>query len=83
MMNPNDSYDDFDTQIQSDELIPDGYEDRDDSRDPRDFAPQSGDDDGDYGYGEDAPVDIDGGYDADGYYGDDRDGYDGGDDFPW
>lgn len=27
MMNPNDNFDDFDTQIQSDELIPDGYED--------------------------------------------------------
>lgn len=67
MTNPNDSYDDFDTQIQSDELIPDGYEDHD----------------GDYGYGEDCPVDIDGGYDADGYYGNDLDGYDGGDDFPW
>lgn len=29
MNEPND-FDDFDTQIQSDELIPDGYEDRDD-----------------------------------------------------
>ena len=67
-MEPTNNFDDFDTQIQSDELIPDGYEDQDD---------------GDYGYGEDCPVDIDGGYDADGYYGDDRDGYDGGDDFPW
>jgi hypothetical protein len=26
-MEPNDNFDDFDTQIQSDELIPDGYED--------------------------------------------------------
>ena len=78
-MEPTNNFDDFDTQIQSDELIPDGYEDHD----------------GDYGYGEDCSVDIDGGYDADGYYGDDRpdldndaygddrDGYDGGDDFPW
>lgn len=54
-MEPNDNFDDFDTQIQSDELIPDGYEDRDD-----DFP------------------------DLDNFaYGDDRDGYDGGDDFPW
>lgn len=29
-MEPNDNFDDFDTQIQSDELIPDGYEDQDD-----------------------------------------------------
>lgn len=34
-MNPNDTFDHFDTHIQSDELIPDGYED-------------SWDDDGDY-----------------------------------
>ncbi len=54
-MEPNDNFDDFDTQIQSDELIPDGYEDRDDDHPDLDnFA-----------------------------YGDDRDGYDGGDDFPF
>ena len=33
-MEPNDNFDDFDTQIQSDELIPDGYEDQDDDSDP-------------------------------------------------
>lgn len=55
---PND-YDDFDTQIQSDELIPDGYEDLDDDSDPEyvKWEPYA--------------------------YGDDRDGYDGGDDFPF
>lgn len=53
---PND-FDDFDTQIQSDELIPDGYEDRDDCEP----------------YEVDPPFDIDYcGYDADGdIYGDD------------
>ena len=42
---PND-FDDFDTQIQSDELIPDGYDDQDDDcePDPRDQAPHCGDD---------------------------------------
>ena len=72
---PND-YDDFDTQIQSDELIPDGYEDQDDDcePDPRDQAPHCGDD---RFWSEDHP-DLDN--DA---YGDDADGYDGGDDFPW
>lgn len=55
-MEPNDNFDDFDTQIQSDELIPDWYEDQDDCEHP----------------------DLDN--DA---YGDDRDGYDGGDDFPF
>ena len=58
-MEPNDNFDDFDTQIQSDELIPDGYEDRDDDSDPE-FVNWERD-----------------------YYGDDRDGYDGGDDFPF
>ena len=58
-MEPNDydSFDDFDTQIQSDELIPDGYEDALDDAE---------------------------GLDLDNFaYGDDRDGYDGGDDFPF
>lgn len=59
-MDPNDTFDHFDTHIQSDELIPDGYED-------------SWDDDGDY---PDFPEDseIDGGFDADGYYGDPYEG---------
>ena len=61
-MEPNDNFDDFDTQIQSDELIPDGYEDRDDCE----------------------PYEVDPPLDLDNFaYGDDRDGYDGGDDFPF
>lgn len=38
MNEPND-FDDFDTQIQSDELIPDGYEDRDDELEEGDWEP--------------------------------------------
>ena len=37
--NDNDNFDDFDTQIQSDELIPDGYEDREDG----DWEPENSD----------------------------------------
>jgi hypothetical protein len=48
-MEPNDNFDDFDTQIQSDELIPDGYEDRDDGEP----------------YEVDPPLDIDYGHDYD------------------
>lgn len=33
-MEPNDNFDDFDTQIQSDELIPDWYEDQLEEGDP-------------------------------------------------
>jgi hypothetical protein len=62
-MEPNhndDSFDDFDTQIQSDELIPDGYEDGD-------WEPENSDPE----FVKWEP------------YGNDADGYDGGDDFPW
>lgn len=69
MNEPND-YDDFATQIQSDELIPDGYDDQDDDcePDPRDQAPHCGDD---RFWSEDHP-DLD----------DDAYGDDGADDFP-
>lgn len=64
-MEPNDNFDDFDTQIQSDELEP--WDDNDHELEGLDEAFAA----------EDAP-DLDN--DA---YGDDRDGYDGGDDFPF
>lgn len=76
-MEPNDNFDDFDTQIQSDELIPDGYEDRDDELEPWDDNDHELEGLDEAFAAEDAP-DLDN--DA---YGDDRDGYDGGDDFPW
>lgn len=60
-MEPNDNFDDFDTQIQSDELIPEYWDDQlDEASAAADFP------------------------DLDNFaYGDDRDGYDGGDDFPF
>lgn len=69
MERPNDNFDDFDTQIQSDELAP--WDDDDHELEGLDdaFAAE--------GAAEDA-LDLDN--DA---YGDDRDGYDGGDDFPF
>jgi hypothetical protein len=66
-MEPNDNFDDFDTQIQSDELIPDGYEDRDDELEDGDWEPDSADPE----FVKWAPR------------GADRDGYDGEDDFPF
>lgn len=55
-MEPNDNFDDFDTQIQSDELIPDGYEDRDDELEDGDWEPfPYGDDRDGYDGGDDFP----------------------------
>ena len=51
-MEPNDNFDDFDTQIQSDELIPDWYEDRDDDSDPEFVKWEP------FAYGNDADGDI-------------------------
>ena len=74
---PND-FDDFDTQIQSDELIPDGYEDQDDDcePDPRDQAPHCGDD----RFWSEDPDFVN--WEAD-YYGNDADGDEFADDFPF
>jgi hypothetical protein len=49
------NFDDFDTQIQSDELIPDGYEDLDDDSDPEyvKWEPYAWGDDVDGDLGED------------------------------
>ena len=64
-MEPNDNFDDFDTQIQSDELIPEYWDEAEEAS-------------ARFNEGLADALDLDN--DA---YGDDRDGYDGGDDFPF